>query len=146
MTAAAFKVTPDLAGADIASGVMAGALAHPEKPALLFEDRCLTFAQLAERIQRVAALARHEMQLRPGDCAAVYAPNCLAYIELVAGLSRAGIMVATPTHRALAGNCGGFWTIAGLGITIAVGTLIAGRPPHRSRRALLTHRAPASGV
>ena len=102
MMAAAFKVTPDLVGADIASGVMAGALAHPEKPALLFEDRCLTFAQLAERIQRVAALARHEMRLHPGDCAAIYAPNCLAYIELVAGLSRAGIMVATPTHRAVA--------------------------------------------
>ena len=28
---------------------------------------------------------------------------------------------------------------------IAVGTLIAERPPHRSRRALLTHRAPPSG-
>src|ERR1700738_2044248 len=27
----------------------------------------------------------------------------------------------------------------------AVGTLIAERPPHRSRRALLTHRAPPSG-
>ena len=25
---------------------------------------------------------------------------------------------------------------------VAVGTAIAGRPPHRSRRALLTHRAP----
>ena len=29
--------------------------------------------------------------------------------------------------------------------TVAVGTLIAERPPHRSRRALLTHRAPPSG-
>src|SRR5262252_7406228 len=28
---------------------------------------------------------------------------------------------------------------------VAVGTLIAERPPHRSRRALLTHRAPPSG-
>jgi len=27
----------------------------------------------------------------------------------------------------------------------AVGTAIADRPPHRSRRALLTHRAPPSG-
>jgi acyl-CoA synthetase (AMP-forming)/AMP-acid ligase II len=100
MNAPVFAVTPDLVGSDIASGVMAGALAHPEKPALVFEGRCLSFAGLAERIQRVAALARDEMQLRPGDCAAVYAPNCLAYIELVAGLSRAGVMVATPTHRA----------------------------------------------
>jgi hypothetical protein len=28
---------------------------------------------------------------------------------------------------------------------VAVGTVIAHRPPHRSRRALLTHRAPTSG-
>ena len=95
-----FQVREELVGADIASGVMAGALRHPDKPALLFEGRCLSFAQLAERIQRVAALARDELNLRPGDCVAIYAPNCLPYIELVAGLSRAGVMVATPTHRA----------------------------------------------
>ena len=31
------------------------------------------------------------------------------------------------------------------GSRVAVGTRIAPRPPHRSRRALLTHRAPPSG-
>ena len=101
MNRPAFQVTPELVGADISSGVMAGALKHPAKPALLFEGRTLSFAELADRIQRVAALARDELGLRPGDCAAIYAPNCLPYIELVAGLSRAGVMVATPTHRAV---------------------------------------------
>ncbi len=100
MTTPDFHVTADLVGADIASGVMAGALRHPDKPALLFGDRCLSFSQLAVRIQQVAAMARDELHLGPGDCAAIYAPNCLAYIEIVAGLSRAGVMVATPTHRA----------------------------------------------
>jgi hypothetical protein len=33
------------------------------------------------------------------------------------------------------------WVVARL-TTVAVGTEIALRPPHRSRRALLTHRAP----
>ena len=70
MTGRDFAVTADLVGEDISSGVMAGALKHPDKPALLFEDRCLSFAQLAERIQRVAALARDELGLGPGDCAA----------------------------------------------------------------------------
>src|SRR6266545_6954006 len=31
------------------------------------------------------------------------------------------------------------------GVVIAVGTALAGGPPHRSQRALLTHWAPASG-
>lgn len=107
MNAREFSITPDLVGDDIASGVMAGALAHADKPALLFEGHGFSFAGLAERIQRVAALARDELQLQPGDCAAVYAPNCLPYIELVAGLSRAGVMVATPTHRAAAAELRG---------------------------------------
>ncbi len=92
-------ITHELVGADIASGVVAGALIHPDKTALSFEEQNLTFAQLTKRIQQVAALARRDLGLRPGDCAAIYAPNCLPYIELVAGLSRAGVMVATPTHR-----------------------------------------------
>ena len=92
-------ITHELVGADIASGVVAGALIHPDKTALSFEEQNLTFSQLTKRIQQVAALARRDLGLRPGDCAAIYAPNCLPYIELVAGLWRAGVMVATPTHR-----------------------------------------------
>ena len=92
-------ITDDLVGADIASGVVAGALKHPNKIALSFEEQNLTFVQLTTRIQQVANLARRELGLQAGDCAAIYAPNCLPYIELVAGLSRAGVMVATPTHR-----------------------------------------------
>ena len=47
MSIAKFQVTPELVGADIASGVMTGALKHPDKPALVFDDRCLEFAELA---------------------------------------------------------------------------------------------------
>ncbi len=100
MTEPDFQLGEELVGADIASGVMAGALAHPDKPALLFGERTLSFADLARRIQQMAAFARDGLGLGQGDCAAIYAPNCLPYIEVVAGLSRAGVMVATPTHRA----------------------------------------------
>ena len=51
-------ITKDLVGADIASGVVAGALKHPEKIALSFEGQNLTFSQLTTRIQQVANLAR----------------------------------------------------------------------------------------
>jgi hypothetical protein len=37
-----------------------------------------------------------------------------------------------------------FW-IAKISRRVAVGTRISPRPPHRSRRALLTHRTPPSG-
>ncbi len=37
------------------------------------------------------------------------------------------------------------WNRGAVCLMVAVGTRIAPRPPHRSRRALLTHRAPPSG-
>jgi hypothetical protein len=38
------------------------------------------------------------------------------------------------------------WRGSGLSMRIAVGTPIAGRPPHRSERAQFTHSAPTLGT
>src|SRR6266480_3975570 len=58
------------------------------------------------------------------------------------------IVVSTPARRHLGGLRGRLSrTCKGLNslLMVAVGTRISPRPPHRSRRALLTHRAPPSG-
>src|SRR5215472_7263928 len=53
-------------------------------------------------------------------------------------LSALTLRVGRPVHCGISVvTGGGFW--------VAVGTRVAPRPPHRSRRALLTHRAPPSG-
>ena len=90
----------------MASGIRSSVARAPDKPALICGDRSLSFAQLAERIGRVGALARHGLGLLPGQVAAIVAGNCLEYIEIVDGLAEAGIPVATPNPRQTAAELG----------------------------------------
>ncbi len=83
----------------MASGVRSCALRDPDKIALICGNRQLTFRQLVDRIDRVATLTSHYFGLRQGDRAAIVAGNCLEYIEIVDGLSEAGVAAATPNHR-----------------------------------------------
>jgi long-chain acyl-CoA synthetase len=90
----------------MASGIRANLAREPGKTALICGERRLTFAQLVERIDRVACLASHGLGLRKGDRAAIVAPNCLEYIEIVDGLAEAGVAVATPNPKQTAREIG----------------------------------------
>ncbi|MDQ2805106.1 MAG: long-chain fatty acid--CoA ligase, partial [Pseudomonadota bacterium] len=79
----------------IADGIQTAARRTPGKLALTDGARQLTFRQLAERIDRVANLAHAGFGIAKGARAAILAPNCLEYLELVCGLSSAGLAVAT---------------------------------------------------
>jgi long-chain acyl-CoA synthetase len=83
----------------IASGVRTSAERTPDKIALREGARELSYAGLAERIDRVANGAMHDLGLGPGDNVMLLAPNCLEYVEIVAGFSEAGIAVATINPR-----------------------------------------------
>jgi len=78
----------------IPDGIRAAAQRTPSKVALVEGSRALSYAQLIERIDQVSNLATH-LGLRPGDRAAVLMPNRLEYIELVLGLSSAGVSAVT---------------------------------------------------
>jgi len=90
----------------MASGIRANLARDPGKTALICGERHLTFAQLVERIDRVACLAAHGLGLCKGDRAAIVAPNCLEYIEIVDGLAEAGVAVATPNPKQTAREIG----------------------------------------
>jgi acyl-CoA synthetase (AMP-forming)/AMP-acid ligase II len=79
----------------IADGIRAAAARTPDKIAIIESGRKLAYKTLIERIDRVANLARSGLGLRPGDFAALLLPNRIEYIELVCGLSSAGVTVAT---------------------------------------------------
>lgn len=66
---------------------------EPHKAALICEDRSLSFAQLVDRIDRVAQMAIG-LGLAKGDRAAIIAENCLEYIEIVDGMAEAGVATA----------------------------------------------------
>jgi long-chain acyl-CoA synthetase len=79
----------------IADGIRAAAARTPDKIAISESGRRLAFRTLVERIDRVSNLAHGGLGLRHGDFAAVLLPNRLEYMEIVCGLSSAGVSVAT---------------------------------------------------
>ena len=82
----------------VASGIRTAARRTPRKVALRCGDQQRTFAQLVQAIDRVANAARG-LGLGAGQHAAIIAPNCLAYIEIVCGISELGAAIATPNPR-----------------------------------------------
>ena len=85
----------------MAGGIRCSVARAPGKTALICGERSLSYAQLVDRIDRVATLAAG-LGLQRGDRAAIVAANCLEYIEIVDGLAEAGVAVATlnPRHTA----------------------------------------------
>ena len=79
----------------IADGIRAAARRTPDKIAIAESGRRLAYRTLIERIDRVSNLAQAGLGLRHGERAALFLPNCLEYMELVCGLSSAGVAVAT---------------------------------------------------
>jgi long-chain acyl-CoA synthetase len=80
-------------------GPRAGAARTPDKIAIADGERTLTYAALVDRLDRVGNAALGGLGLQPGDRAALIAPNCLEYIEIVCGLAAAGVPVVTISPR-----------------------------------------------
>jgi len=85
--------------ATIGRGIRCAAGRVPDKPALIAGDRHLTYRELVRRMARVANTAQTHFGLQSGDRVALLAPNTLSYVELVAGLSDIGVIVATLSPR-----------------------------------------------
>jgi acyl-CoA synthetase (AMP-forming)/AMP-acid ligase II len=85
----------------LSGGLHAAAARWPTKPALICGDVALAYEDLARRVRRVCGAAQ-AMGLRQGDRVAILAPNCAQYLELVVGLSDAGLIVATLNARSTA--------------------------------------------
>lgn len=83
----------------ISTGIRSSAARTPDKVALSLGDSTMTYSRLVDRIDRVVGLATEVAGLRPGDHAALMAPNCLEYIEIVCGLADAGVATVMVNPR-----------------------------------------------
>lgn len=102
----------------LSSGVHASAARWPNKVALRCEGEQRTYAELAERAQRITG-GMITLGLRKGDRVALIAPNCVEYPEVMLGVSDAGGIVATlsprltaPEIAAACDDCGARFIIA----------------------------------
>ncbi len=82
----------------LSGGLHASAARWPRKTALICEGETRTYGALADRAARVAGGCA-ALGLRRGDRAAIIAPNCLEYPEIMCGASDAGVVVATLSPR-----------------------------------------------
>lgn len=75
---------------------------HPDRPALLFDGRTWTYAELDDAVSRAARVLL-DLDLRHGDRVATYGRNSDAYLLAYLGCARAGL-VHVPINYALTGD------------------------------------------
>ncbi|GAC1392856.1 MAG: long-chain fatty acid--CoA ligase [Ktedonobacteraceae bacterium] len=75
---------------------------HPERIAIIFEKRRLTYHQLSERINALAAVFQ-ELGLKAGDVVAILLNNCSEFIETILAINKVGA-IALPVNWRLAGD------------------------------------------
>ena len=83
----------------IGRGIRCAAARVGAKAAIVCDGETLDYRRLTQRMARVSNLGLGHLGLVPGDRVALIAPNCLPYVELVAGLSDIGVIVATLSPR-----------------------------------------------
>ena len=82
----------------VAELFLARARAHPTAPALLAEGRCLSFAALAARVERLAAGLAARGVAR-GDRIAILSENRGEYVEVMLASARIGAILACQNWR-----------------------------------------------
>jgi len=85
---------------------------HPNKPAILFEDKAITYSELHKRANRTSCWLQ-SLGIEKGDRVAVMLRNCPEFIELYLACSRLGAIfvpinfrMATPEVDYMLNNCG----------------------------------------
>jgi len=72
----------------------------PEKVAIIFEDRQCTYRELQDRVYRLAS-GLIKLGLKEDDRVAVLSENCFEFLEIYAGVAKAGGVVAPLNYRLL---------------------------------------------
>ncbi len=92
------RTTADQLPATIPGLVARAAVSFADREALVDERQRLTFAQLAEQVNR-AGRALVASGIEPGDRVAIWAPNCNEWVIAALGISSAGAVIVPPNTR-----------------------------------------------
>jgi fatty-acyl-CoA synthase len=87
----------------VSGWVRGWAQSKPSRPALLFEDRCLTWRQLDDHATDLAG-ALLQLGVRPGDRVACLLPNRLEFVEVFVAVLRVGAVFVPLNSLAPAGE------------------------------------------
>jgi acyl-CoA synthetase (AMP-forming)/AMP-acid ligase II len=82
-------------GVIFADGIRAASARTPGKAALLVGTQAISFAALANRIDRFSNLIHSGQRIAPGQRVGIIASNRMEYVEVVCGASSAGVALTT---------------------------------------------------
>lgn len=124
---------------------------YPDRPAVKDLSRALTYAEYEERANRLAhALA--SLGLRKGDRVAIYAYNCLEWMELYAACAKSGVVavpvnfrLTTPEVRYILEDAGAAAVFVGHDLVDVVAPLQESLPIAREAWVQIGGTAPAPG-
>ncbi len=72
--------TLDLPRTSLYYNLEVAATRYPDKPAVVFYDSVLSYAELRQQVQALAGFLQQECGVRPGDRVALYSQNCPQYV------------------------------------------------------------------
>ena len=72
----------------------ATAAKHPNKVAIVFEDREITFKELDQVSNKIANMLRSSTNLKHGDTVAIFMENCPEFVFVSLALSKIGVTAA----------------------------------------------------
>ncbi|RME63399.1 MAG: AMP-dependent synthetase [Alphaproteobacteria bacterium] len=117
-------------------GIRTAAARVPDKTALICGAQTRSYRQLTDRMARLGDVACGGFGIAPGDIVALVAPNCVEYLEIVAGLSDQGAIVATLNPRlseaefaAILADCAPKLAVVHADCAAAMAALAAARVP-----------------
>ncbi len=110
----------------LVDGLERAAAEYPARPALVFLNSTLTYAQLLTEVERLAT-ALAAMGVKPGDRVAIDMPNLPQFVIAYYGILRAGA-IATPTNPLYAPReIEHQWTDAGVDVAVVADFIYASR-------------------
>ena len=114
-----------------------GAANWPQRPAVVFEDRAITFAGLAQESVRLASGLGTITE--PGDRVAILARNIPEYVECQYGVTRAGLLLTLLNYRLHPDEWAWILTNAGVRVLLVQHDLLAAIEPMLAQVESLEH-------
>lgn len=89
-----------MAQCNVAEPFLASVQAHPDKTAVVFDGREITYGAMNDRINQMVGMLAGDLGVRPGDRVAYLLPNCPELLEVYYAIQKLGA-VAVPLNYKL---------------------------------------------
>jgi len=96
--------TLDVPKTSLFSNLEVSAKRYPDKPAVVFYDTVLTYAELFQQAETLAGYLQTECNVKPGDRVVLYSQNCPQFMVAYYGILRAQGVVVPVNPMNLAGE------------------------------------------